>query len=331
MKIDSLRDLQLFLAVSRTRNMSEAGRQLGMSPAQVSKRLQQLEAGLDAHLFYRSTRQLSLSAAGEQLLPYAEKALALLQEAEALITQPEQLSGRLRLTTPVSFGKKYVLPLVARFMAAYPRVQVQLHLDDLTQPLVEQGFDLAIRFGELPDSRLVAQGLFASRRVLCAAPAYLARAGTPTHPADLQTHRCLVLNQQDQWRFQREGQEVNVSVSGLLSVNSGELVCEMALAGWGIGLLSLWHIQEELASGALVPVLQDWELQPLLRAWLVAPSAQMQSPPVRRFMAEAREALRPLGKLGFPESAGRPAPAAAAPPAAAARETAEKRRRAPRG
>ncbi len=301
MPIENLSDLQLFLSVCRTQNLSAAGRQLGLSPALVSKRLQRLEEGLGNRLFYRSTRQVTLTAAGETLMPYAEKALNLLQQAEAQLTDPSQLSGRLRLTTSVSFGKKYVMPLVERFMAEHPQVRLQLHLDDQNLSLLEQGFDLAIRFGDLPDSSLSARHLFTSQRLICASPDYLAKAGRPEQPEDLLQHRCLVLNQQDVWCLRKADQQREIQVSAMLSLNSGEVLRDLVVQGHGLAKLALWHLYDQLVTGEVVPVLSDWEVLPAFPAWLVYPSRELRSPALHRFMELALEALRPLGEMKIPE------------------------------
>jgi DNA-binding transcriptional LysR family regulator len=300
MKITHFNDLEIFLVVCQTHNMSAAARILNTSAAQVSKRLQILEQQLGSRLFYRSTRKLSLTAAAERFRPYAQQALQLLQEAEQQLVNPEQLSGRLRITTSVSFGKKYILPLVETFMARYPHVQVQLHLDDLNVPLIEQGFDLAIRSGEMLDSGLIAQLLFNSQRLLCASPAYLEQFGVPQHPHELTQHRCILLNQQNQWSLRNGAQQLLTEVQGSISLNSGDVVKTLALEGKGIAKLSLWHIHPELLDGSLSVVLKDWEVTPPLSTWLVYPSQHLQSAPLQAFIALTKENLQTLGSLQAP-------------------------------
>lgn len=264
--MENLSDLALFVRVAERGAISAAARDLDLSPALASQRLQRLERALGARLFHRTTRRLSLTAEGEAL---RERAQGLLDEFDALAQRlrrgREAIAGPLRITMSSSFGRRYVSPLLPRFLARHPEVTIYAHLSDQVVDLVEQGMDLAIRIGELADSTLVARRLAVNRRVLCAAPKYLERAGVPKTPADLERHNCLLMIGQkgrwDRWRLEGPQGPVTVTVRGNLESNLGEILRDAAIAGAGICMHSTWNVGDELRAGRLVRVLPRYRLR----------------------------------------------------------------------
>lgn len=286
--MDSLSDIALFLRVLDAGSISAAARQLDLSVAVASKRLQRLERELGVRLLHRTTRQLRATPEGAVL---AAQGRVLVEDLEALTGSLRQtgneVSGVLRLTTSLSFGRQFISPLLPKFLAQHPRVKISISLSDEKVDLVSAGFDLAIRIGVLEDSALVARKLAANRRVLCAAPAYLQKHGAPQTPADLEQHQCLLLTsaqrQPEVWRLtHRDGDEVSVRGQGRLESNSGDALRDAAIEGLGITLHSTWHIADDLRAGRLQQVLPDWSL--VNGIYAVMPQRRLLPPRVRVFI-----------------------------------------------
>ncbi|MDX3901529.1 MAG: LysR family transcriptional regulator [Sphingobium sp.] len=253
-------DYDLFAAIVAEGGLAAAGRRLHISAAMVSKRLVRLEERLGARLIHRTTRRLALTPAGERLHGDLQQILTALDEAERRVTGASAIaSGPLTVTAPTSFGRMHVAPYVGRFLEAHPRVTLNLDLSDDFVDLLQSRADLAIRIAADPGPGLSAHRLATNRRILCAAPAYLERFGTPRTLADLRQHRLLAASGQLPWRL--VGPNGPVSVEGISHVrtNSSEVVRELALAGVGVALRSLWDISDPLAGGALRQILPDHE------------------------------------------------------------------------
>jgi len=264
--MDRIGDLSLFLRVLDLGSISAAARSLDLSVAVASQRLKRLERDLGVRLLHRTTRQLHATPEGAVL---AEQGRVLVEDLEALTGGLRQtatdVAGTLRVTLPASFGRQYISPLLPDFLAQYPRVKLSVNLNDQMLDLVGSGFDLGIRVGALGDSGLVARQLTTNRRVLCAAPDYLRRHGTPQAPSDLEHHECLLLvgtqGRQDVWRFgDGHGGEIAQRVDGRFESNQGELLRDAVIAGLGIAVHSIWHVHEQLRSGALQVLLPDYPL-----------------------------------------------------------------------
>jgi DNA-binding transcriptional LysR family regulator len=264
--MDRLDDIGLFLRVLDLGSISAAARSLDLSVAVASQRLQRLERQLGVRLLHRTTRRLHATPEGAAL---AERGRALVEDLETLTTELRRsgadVSGTLRMTASASFGRQYLSPLLPEFLARYPNVRISVDLSDAMKDPVSSGFDLAIRIGALEDSNLVARRIAPNRRVLCASPDYLARHGTPTAPADLAAHECLVLvgsqGRQDIWRMiDHNGREIAVRVGGRFECNLGEVLRDAAVGGLGIALHSTWHVCEDLKSGRLRQVLPHYRL-----------------------------------------------------------------------
>jgi LysR family transcriptional regulator, transcriptional activator for dmlA len=255
-----LSEMRLFVQAVRSGSLSAAGRVLGLSPAVASKRLSRLEAGLGVRLLQRSSRRQSLTREGAILLERCSAILADIDAAEAVVSAGrDEARGLLRVSAPVALGRRWIGPAAERFAARHPAVAVHLSLSDAVIDLIEAGFDLAVRIGELPDSRLVSRRLAGNRRVVCGAPAYLRRRGRPRAPGDLRDHDCLLLTRQPEspaeWSFEADGERLAIDLRGRLSSDNGEQVHAWALAGRGLQRRSIWDVADDLAAGRLVEVL----------------------------------------------------------------------------
>jgi len=262
-----LDDLAFFQQLARAGSLTATARTLGLSLSAVSKRLKQLEARLGVALAQRTTRRLTLTAEGER---YLARGAAMLEELaeleETLGEQRAGLSGPLTVNATFGFGRRHVAPLLSAFCRLHPGIEAQLELSNFPLSLGERDVDVGIRVGEPPDSRLVARRVLANRRVLCAAPDYVAGMAPLDSPSDLTAHPCLVLRENASdyavWRFQRRGATGTaraVKVSGPLASNDGEVIVRLALDGHGITLRSWWDVHAHLESGALVELLPDWQ------------------------------------------------------------------------
>lgn len=249
-----------FVAVAEAGSISEAARRLGLAKSVVSARVAELERLLGASLMQRTTRKLTLTGEGEMFLERARRIVRETVEAQAEIAERRgSLSGPLRLAGPIGFGTLHLGRMLCEFLAAHPAVDLSLDLDDRFIDVAADGYDAVIRHGPIRDTRLIARRLATSRRVLVAAPAYLAVQGTPTSLEDLgQARAILYANRAVDWRFDtggdKTGGEVVLRPRACLRVNNGIVMRDAALAGLGIALLPTFFVHEHLASGALVEV-----------------------------------------------------------------------------
>ena len=282
----NLGDLEIFSRVIAMGSMSAAGRALGLSPAVVSKRVKRLEERLGTRLFQRTTRQISLTEAGQGFYERIVGILAGIEEAEAFVSgRSGAVRGSLRISAPTSFGRMHIAPHLKSFMDSYPELVMNLVLTDDFSDIVGGGFDLAIRIGELSDSSLVARRLAPVRRVLCASPDYIAGRGMPASLDDLAGHVCLPPHTQDVWRLDGpEGRGVTFRPQGPLYTNSSEVVREAVFSGLGIALRSTWDVGPALKSGELVQVLPDYEGSRNVVLSAVYPSRQFLPVKVRLFI-----------------------------------------------
>lgn len=281
-------ELALVVALVRAGSFSAAARELGVTPAAVSKRLAQIEARLGVRLLNRSTRRIGLTAEGELYLENARRILDELEELDRLISSRQaEPSGLLKVNAPLGFGRTYVAPAIALFSRRHPAVGVQLELTDHAVDFMRDGFDVAIRFGELPDTRLIARRIAPNRRLVCASPRYLDAHGRPQVPHDLLRHQCIVLRQNEEaynlWRFSRGRHSETVKVRGQLSSNDGEVTMTWGLAGLGILQRAEWDLARYLRSGRLEQVLADYQLPPA-DIYAVFPEKHHLSAKVRLFV-----------------------------------------------
>ena len=255
----AISDLDIFSRVARTGNMSAAGREMGLSPAVISKRISLLEEKLGARLFHRTTRQLTLTETGEGYFRRVVDILSLCEEAEDFVSRRNtKPRGTLKVTAPTSFSRLHIAPHLGTFLGKYPEVKLDLHLTDHFEDIIRDGFDLAIRIGELQDSSLVAKKLAPDNRVLVASPKYFETADEPKSIADLELLNCLSAGAQDNWRLEGPEGIKQVKVEGNIRTNSAEFVRESLIAGLGIGLRPSWDVAPQLASGELKIVLPQY-------------------------------------------------------------------------
>jgi len=261
-KID---DMFLFVQVVKAGGLAAAGRQIGLSPASMTMRINAIEQNYNTRLLHRTTRKVSLTDAGQKFYQACLRVLTEVENAEMLLQNDKKnLVGQLRITAPSDFGRQYVAPALTEFVLQHPAITPYLHLSDGVINLVEHGYDLGIRYGNLPDSNLIVRRLADNHRVLVASPAYLERLGIPKQPKDLQLHRCLVMERLgeplNEWQFYFAEEPQIIKVSQALMSNDGAIIRYWALAGAGIAYKSIWDVKDDLSSGKLVTVLDDFVL-----------------------------------------------------------------------
>ncbi|MDO5289085.1 MAG: LysR family transcriptional regulator [Pseudomonadota bacterium] len=265
--MDKLKAFETFASVAARGSLSAAARAEGVAPAVVGRRLDALEAHLGVKLLVRSTRRIALTHEGAAFLEDCQRILADVAGAEASVSAGGvQASGHLRITAPAGFGRRHVAPLVPLFHTEHPRLRISLNLSDRVVDLAAEGYDCAVRVGDLPDSSLVSIRLADNRRLTVAAPSYLRRRGTPRHPRDLAQHDCLVLSsgasQTRGWAFSDNGQVIHLRPGGPLDCSDGQVLHDWCLAGHGIAWRSTWEVEGDIAAGRLVPLLQAYAAPP---------------------------------------------------------------------
>ncbi|TWD51122.1 DNA-binding transcriptional LysR family regulator [Agrobacterium vitis] len=281
----NLGDLDVFSRVIALGSMSLAAREMGLSPAVVSKRIKRLEERLGTRLLQRTTRQISLTEAGQGYYERVIGVLAGLEEAEAFAAgRASQVTGSLKISAPTSFGRMHIAPHLKPFMQAHPQLSLQLMLSDEFTDIVGGGYDMAIRINDPADSSLVAKKLATVRRVLCASPDYLTEHGTPHTLDDLKHHHCVPAHNNESWRLVGPQGPINYRPDGMLITNSSEVIREAVLAGLGIALRSTWDVGAELKSGRLIQVLPAYEGSRHLSLSAVYPSRQFLPAKIRLFI-----------------------------------------------
>lgn len=279
--------IPIFVSVVENGGFAAAARNLGVSKSAVSKRISQLEQNLGAQLFYRTTRKISLTEAGERYFSHALTALSAARDAEDAVTQLQKAPyGRLKINIPMSFGRLHIAPLVAEFLKLYPDIQIDMVLDDRVVDLVEGGFDLAIRGGNMPDSALIARKLTPCRNILCASPVYIVEKGKPSDPRDLINHNCIhfsYFTDARYWTFIGEGEPVRVEVAGNFNANNSEILHEVIVNGCGIGRLPTFIAGPDIVSGRLVRVLEKYQM-PSQTFYAVFPERRNMPAKVRVFL-----------------------------------------------
>ena len=264
-------DLEVFARVVVVGNMSAAGRDMGLSPAVVSKRISQLEKRLGARLIQRTTRRLTLTETGQGFYERIISVLEKIADAEAFVTKGHlQPKGVLRVSAPNAFGRKHIASRLPEFLEQYPDLKVYLHLSDKYVDLVGSGIDVAIRISATDDSAsFESHKLAHNRRVIVASPKYLEKHGTPKDLKELAKHNCLAEEDDDVWQLQGPNGMVNFRAKGNILTNSNEVVREATLAGAGISWRSTWDFGEHIKSGKLVEILTEYKESPNLSMYAV--------------------------------------------------------------
>lgn len=256
-------DMALFVQVVKAGGLAAAGRQIGLSPASMTARVNALEAHYNTRLLQRTTRRISLTDVGQRFYNACLRVLEEVKQAETLLqSDKELLSGQLRITAPSDFGRLYVVPAIAEFVQQHPAITPYLHLTDGVVNLVEHGYDLGIRYGNLPDSDLIVRSLAENRRVLVASPDYFREKGIPKSPEDLVNHSCLVGEKLgeplNKWRFQIDQKFETIKVKPAFTCNDSSIIRLWALAGQGIAFKSIWDVQQDIEAGSLVTLLDEF-------------------------------------------------------------------------
>ena len=303
--MDRLAAIKVFVAVAEAGSLSAAGRRLSMPLPTVSRHLAALEDQVGARLITRTTRQLVLTEPGRHYLESCRRVLAELDAAEQrLAGGHDEPSGELAVTAPVVFGRLHVLPIMVEFLANFPRVTARMLLVDRVVDLIEEGLDVSVRIGALPDSSLLATRVGAIRQVSCASPAYLARRGAPASPKELAGHDCIsftMLSPPDVWRFAGPKPQRLVTLKPRLVVNTAEAAIDAAKAGLGIARVLSYQAAASLAEGSLRRILEDFEPE-AFPVSLLHREDRLPQAKVQGFIALAaprlRQALRPGGAGG---------------------------------
>ncbi len=297
--MDTIDGMRTFAAVAAAGSFTSAAKKLGISTNLASKYVARLEDRLGVRLMNRTTRSLSLTEVGQAYFARCQQLLDDLEELESSVQQGQTAPrGTLRVTAPQTFGEMYLTGLVAAFLDDQPGLSVDLMLTDRFVDLVDEGFDLAIRIGALEDSSLIARRLADNRIVACAAPAYLARAGTPRRPEDLKDHACIIdtnVRSPMRWPFRIDGARVLVPVDGRFHVNSSRAVHDLLLQGQGIGLSPAYSVGPDIADGRLTQILTEFQVADVA-VHAVYPHNRYLTPKVRSFVDFLAQRLGPTAE-----------------------------------
>lgn len=252
--------ISIFVRVAENGGFTAAAEKLGVSVSAVTKAVSRLEDELGAQLFTRTTRRIKITDYGQEFYERCQAILADLEDAEAALQTGARLPrGKVRVVLPFSFGRVTVVPELPRFFADYPEIELEVHFSDGPVDMVAEGFDVAVRTGNISDSRLNTRVLTRGAQVTVASPTYLAEFGTPSTPHDLHKHNCIVGRFGPEWSFRdSSGNRSVVRVSGNCIINSGDALREAALAGLGVVQGTWWLFRKDLESGAVVPLMEDW-------------------------------------------------------------------------
>lgn len=293
--MDRFRSIQVFVRVADRGGFAAAARALAMSPPAVTRAVSALEDRIGTRLFHRTTRSVRLTESGARFLLDCRQILLDLEEAEdAAVGAHAAPRGELRITAPVLFGRLFVTPILGDFLDRYPLVNCRTLFIDRSVNLMDEGIDVAIRIGNLPDSSLIAVRAGTVRRIVFAAPQYLEKHGRPEHPADLAGHRLIqsvAVERVPEWRFQDEGRALAVRIEPRLRMNTNDAVIELVARGWGISRLLSYQIAPYLAAGRLLTILDDYESPPL-PIHVVHQEGRMVSTKVRTFVDYMVDRLR---------------------------------------
>ncbi len=285
--MDNLSAMGIFVKVVNEGSFSAAARASSLTPSAVSKQVGRLEDRLGARLFNRTTRHLSLTEVGRGFYDRCCQILVDVEEAEDAVANLHAAPrGTLKLNVPVAFGRLWITGLIPEFMQRYPEIKLDLNLHDRFVDLLSEGYDLAVRIGDLEDSSLIARKLAANRRVVCASPAYLEKHGSPKKPTDLEKHDCLIYASRafrNDWRFNGPNGEETVHVTGAVETNNPEVIMDLIGKDMGIGLLPLWLVGLAIKAGKVTEILPDYHV-PDSAIYAIYPPGRHLSPKVRVFV-----------------------------------------------
>lgn len=283
--MSSFHDFDIFARVVAAGSMTAAGRELGFSPALISKRMKRLEERLGVLLMQRTTRKIALTEVGQGFYERVLVILANVEEAENYITRrTETVRETLKVTASTTFGRLHLAPYLNKLIEQNPDLTVTLDLSDELSDLVTDGFDVAIRIAELKDSNYVAKKLMPNTRVLCASPKYLEKHGTPESISDLTNHQCLAVATQEIWNITGPEGQINIKPNAAIKTNSNDVVCEAVAADLGIALRATWDVGQEIADGTLTRILPEYHGTSNVSVYAVYPRQQKLPTKVRIFL-----------------------------------------------
>jgi DNA-binding transcriptional LysR family regulator len=284
--------IAVFLNVASAGSLSAAARRLGITAMTATRRLAALEGELGVRLMPRTTRSVSLTPEGEAFLPFAATMLEAAEAGRAVIAPSTSgATGLLRVTATASFGRTIIMPVIPQLLAENPGLRIDLLLTDTMVDIVSTGVDVAIRIATLQDSNLIATSLGRKPRVLCAAPDYLSRRGTPRLSGDLAGHDCVTPTGVTQWRFVVDGHERAIRVARRFTASNTDGVRDGCLAGLGLAVLSAWHVKADISAGRLFPAPLEDAIPEELTIWALYPTKRQILPKVRIFVSAIRQAL----------------------------------------
>ncbi len=282
MKIEHLK---FFVRIAALNNISQAGKEFGLSPAVSSAHVNKLENDVGVRLIHRTTRRVSLTEEGKSFLPHVLNIVDSIQSGLASIGQGEvRPSGKLRITAPASFGRMHLIPALGRFLDEHKKLNIEIQLSDAIVDLVEGGFDIAIRIAPMSDSTMIARKMAADTRILCASPSYLEAYGEPENPSDLMNHKCINLIGLESWTFTTKSGQQTIKTNNRFRTDNGEAARDAAINGVGIIASSTWCSYEALKEGKLVRILKTYPLKSEAAIWAVYPSSRLVAPKVRVFI-----------------------------------------------
>lgn len=287
--LNSIEELRIFCAIFETKSIRVAAQAHNLTPAAGSKRLVALENRLGSKLFYRTTRTLSPTHAGEKLYMHAQRLLSEVEKAEQDLDPSNVLKGKLKITASAAFTQSYLLNVISHYMDNNPDINIEVISTDGVVNLTEHSIDLAIRHGPSRDSSLIGQKLAESKRVLCASPSYLAKYGYPEHPQDLLQHKTLTVGTESIWTFVQGDKKEQLKLSPSFASSLGDSVLQMAELGHGVTIQSDWHVRRSISQGKLVLLLEQWSVEPSIAINILYPSRKNQSLIAKSFISFLKE------------------------------------------
>lgn len=321
----AISDFEIFAQVVSMGSLSAAGRDLGFSPAMVSKRIKGLESRLGVRLIQRTTRDLTLTDTGQAFYERAVTIIQAIEEAEEFVSRRAEIaSGRLRVAAPTCFGRMHLLPKLREFLDANPGIDLEIELTDRPVNLIAERFDAMVGIGMPEDSSLVMRRIAPARRIVCASPSYLEKFGQPQDLHDLASHRLFAIASESVWRFQIGLAEFSIPVRSVIKTDNTEVVREGLLAGMGIALASSWEVSDDLANGRLVELFADNRCLMESSVYVLYPSRRQLATAVRAFIDHVANAhgQEPSGSVR-PAAYGMEMQRVGLPPAAMARPVRE--------
>ncbi|MGB7392689.1 LysR family transcriptional regulator [Marinomonas sp.] len=295
------KSLALFMRVAALGAIGRAGMEFNLSPTNASQRIQALEAELGVKLFHRTTRAVSLTHDGQVFIEHARRILDDIEETRNVFKgDAMQVQGTLKVAVSASFGRHYLVPFVPELLRLYPNLKLDIDFSDKRVDIVEQGFDVAFRMGELESSSLLARRIDDCPMVLVASPDYIARVGQPETVECLANHACIPFERLNTWRLKdRQGNLHEVFASGPVTINWGDAISELVEAGVGIGLAALWHVGPALREGRVVQVLPEYSFYPETNIWAVRPPGRLTPARVKVFLDFMEQKIRETNRMRY--------------------------------